>query len=281
MNRAKRIAISVTTIYTLLLVGLYLSQRSFLYFPSPEHTTPEQLGMSEFSEITTTTSDSKRLLSWYAAAQHDLPTILFFHGNAGNVAHRSTIYRHLTAAGYGVFAVGYPGYGGSGGQPSELKLVEAGQLAYEFLLQQGVKPRKIVIFGESLGSAVAVQIASRNDAKALFLQAPMSSVADVAKATYPIFPMELLLKDPFHSIKHIGQIEMPLLIVHGQKDKVIPLHFGKKLFDAANEPKRFVELPEAGHNDLYNFDTLGMLKAFIRETSDKTSGNTHARSGAN
>jgi fermentation-respiration switch protein FrsA (DUF1100 family) len=172
-----------------------------------------------------------------AAAPTPSPVLLYFHGNGGGLYLRRERIEALAGAGYGVFIVGYRGYSGSTGRPTEKALVADGLLAYDYLTAQGVAPSRIVLYGESLGTGIATQVASQRQTSAVILEAPYGSVASEAKAHFGIFPIDWLLLDRFDSMAHIGRINVPLLIMHGSKDSVIPARSSHALFDSAKEPK--------------------------------------------
>ena len=168
------------------------------------------------------------------------------------------------ADGFGMFVLGYPGYGGSDGRPSERAFLEAARDAYEYLLGEGLGSDDIVIYGESIGSGVAVRLAAEVGAKGLVLEAPLSSAVDVAREHYPWLLAGLLMKDTYRSVDHIDRIDMPLLVVHGENDRIIPIELGLRLFERAQYPKSFVRIPGAGHNDLYLHATDEIAGDFIK-----------------
>lgn len=229
-----------------------------------ERVVPSEIGLTNVAEVTLTTSGGHDLYSWYGAAEEGQPTFLFLHGNGGAVSDRGRQFRLLMSEGFGVSMVGYPGFGGSEGSPSEPGLIEAAELAYEHVLSPGLRPEDIVIHGKSLGTAVAVQLAAARPARALILAAPMSSVVDIAAGMYPYAPVRWVLRDPFRSIDHIAKIDMPLLIVHGDADEVISYESGRELFSKAREPKMFHTLEGAGHNNIYDFGLEDVMTRYIR-----------------
>ena len=241
----------------------YLGQRQLMYFPARERVLPNDVGLSGVDEIALRNESGEALRSWFGEARAGRPTILFFHGNGGAVNHRAHRFRALMADGFGVFMLGYPGYGGSDGRPSEQAFVEGARLAYQFLRDKGLEPDDIVIFGESIGSSVAVQLAATVDAKGLVLEAPMSSAVDVAREHYPWLLAAFLMRDSYRSIDYIERIDMPMLVIHGEEDRIIPMKLGQRLFDRAREPKKFVGIPGAGHNDLHLYSTDAIAAEFI------------------
>ena len=249
--------------YVLLGAITYLFQRQMMYFPSRDRVLPDEIGLAGVREVTLSTSNGASFHNWHGQARDGQPTVLFFHGNAGNVSHRDYRFREFMVRGWGVFMLGYPGYGGSDGSPSESAFVEASMVAYEHLVDSGVAAGDIVLYGESIGSGVAVQLAARVDAMALVLEAPMASAVDVAGRHYPFLPVSLLMKDRYLSTEHIENIDMPLLVMHGELDRIIPIESGRALFDRAREPKTFVPFEGGGHNDLYRYPTVEIVSEFI------------------
>lgn len=244
-------------------VLMFVNQRDYMYLPSVDRIAPSEAGLASVAEIALQTTANAELISWYAAASEGRPTVLLFHGNAGAVYHRAYRIRELQAAGYGMFILGYPGYGGSSGEPTEASMVEAARLAYDYLLDAGLSANDIVIWGESIGTGVAVQLAAKVDAKALILEAPMSSASDVAAVHYPYMIARFFMKDKFASADYIDKIGMPLLVMHGDRDRVIPLELGRKLMEGAAEPKALVVVEGAGHNNLHQFQTNRVATEFI------------------
>lgn len=253
--------------YSAVIGGMYAFQRNLLYVPDTANTTPAASGAPELSVVTIETLDGLALASWHRPpTAPGRPTIVYFQGNGGHLGYRGMRMRPFLDAGFGVFMVGYRGYGGNPGRPTELGLYADARAALEFLDGKGVPAAEVVLYGESLGSAVAVHLArERADAggpvAAVVLEAPMSSASDVGAHHYPFAPVRLLLKDRFDSAGKIAGIQAPLLIVHGTRDRVVPLRFGETLFNAAVEPKEAIWIADAGHGDL---DRFGIQHAVIR-----------------
>ena len=263
MRNFKVFLISFLTVYFAFNALVYAKQRDMMYIPSLERVTPVDVGLTQVGEVTLTTTAGVELISWFARPEADRPTVLFFHGNAGAVEHRAYRFRELMAHGYGVFVLGYPGYGGNAGEPSEPAFHEASQLAYDYLRASGIEADDIVIYGESIGSGVAVQLAARVDAKGLILEAPMSSAVAVAREHYALLVATFFLRDSYRSEDYIDHIDMPLLVIHGEKDAIIPLGLGRELVERAVEPKELVVIEGAGHNNLSEYSTGGIARAFI------------------
>ena len=263
MSSLGKFLLLVLAIYVAFVLLVFLGQRKLMYYPTTQRVQPADAGLSGIDEIVLELANGDRLYSWYAAAGAGQPTLLFFHGNAGAVSHRAHRFVAYTAQGFGVFVLGYPGYGGSDGSPSEKSFVAAAEAAYAFLREQGVAADDIVIYGESIGSGAAVQLAANVDAGALVLEAPMASAVDVASRHYPFLSVSLLLRDSYMSVERVASIDMPLLIIHGTEDRIIPIASGELLFEAAVEPKQFTPIRGAGHNDLQLHPVVDIVRDFL------------------
>ncbi len=257
------IASFAATFYFATLIILYLGQRSFIYLPETRWIEPEQVGASDFETVEIASGQTRLKAWWKAPPAKGAPVILHFHGNGGSVADRAGIYRQLTGGRYGILAAEYPGYAGNGGELSEDSFFAAGQSYYDWLKAQGYEASQIIIAGQSLGTGVAVNLASENAAAGLLLEAPYSSIADVAARAVPWIPVRWLLKDQYDSQSRIARIDMPLAWVHGDRDNVIDMSFGQKLFDAARNPKCAHIIEGAGHNDLWNHDIAAFFHSNI------------------
>ena len=255
MEALVRILTFTAVVYSLVVALAYFFQRSLLYFPDKTAIPPAVTAARDMEVINLKAADGVALQAWYkAAAPSDgggRPTIVLFHGNGGNLAYRSDKARVLLDRGYGVLLAAYRGYGGSGGSPSEAGLLADGRAALDFLGEAGVTPGDIVLYGESLGSGVAVAMAGEYDVAALLLEAPFTSVVDVAASHYGFLPVRWLIKDRFDTLALIGAVRVPILVVHGERDEIIPNALGRRLFEAANEPKELRIIAGARHNDLF------------------------------
>lgn len=260
-------------VYTALVGGLYLVQRELIYHPTQSLPSPETSGVPEMKVVRLTTEDGITLTSWYRPAQGDLPTIVYFQGNGGNIAGRGTKVRAYLDAGFGVLLAGYRGYGGNPGRPSEQGLYADGRAHLDFLKNQNIPPKQWVMYGESLGSGVAVQMAferarggqGKTDVSvgAVVLEAPFSSLGDAAQSHYPFVPARYMIKDRFDSIAKIDKIKAPLFVFNGDMDGVIHPNQGRRLFNAAKEPKEAHWITGGGHNNLYDFGVSRLVVDFI------------------
>ena len=229
--------------------------RFFLYFPERElTTTPSEAGLA-YEDVSFTTEDGINLHGWFVPGRSDV-TWLWFHGNAGNISSRLENLKQLhDSLGVNVFLFDYRGYGESQGTPSEEGLYLDAEAALEYLnSREDVRSDRIVYFGRSLGGAVAVELAGHQPAYGLILESPLPSVSFVARQAYPILPAGLvrrILRARYDALSKIAGVTAPVLILHGDEDDVVPLDAGRRLFEAAREPKQFHVIPGAGHNDTY------------------------------
>ena len=247
----KLLFFAAIAIYVVCIALLYFMQRQLIYHPMRSNLLPYQYGLEGFDEYFTKTSDNESIQLWYHPAQPGFPTIIYFHGNAGTLGDRTMIFSNLSKRGFGVLGVSYRGYGKSSGSPSEAGLYNDARAAIAFALQHA-PINKIVLYGESLGTGVAVQMATEYPIAALILQAPYTSVAARAAEIYYYAPVNWLIKDSYNSLSKIAKVKAPFLLFHGENDLVIPIKHAKTLFAAAPEPKESVFFPGLGHN---NFDT--------------------------
>ena len=263
----KRHAFAFLCGYAVLLIFLYANQRSFVYVPMAAQLSPSDYNLTGFDVVGVTPDDGiGEVYGWYhAAPSANAPTILYFHGNGGNLSHRTGRADVLAKAGYGVLMAGYRGYGGNTGTPSEQGLYADARAYVDWLRARGVRDDHIILYGESLGTGVATYIAAAYmpDAKALVLEAPYTSLVDLARPRFFFVPVDLLMRDRFDSERRISSVHIPILIIHGRKDSVVPFRYGQRLFAAATGDKFFHEFPDAGHNDLYLKGAWPIVRAFI------------------
>jgi fermentation-respiration switch protein FrsA (DUF1100 family) len=263
MTALKWLLIVVSVGYFGGLFVLFFAQRSFLFpVPTTARTAPEAAGFPHTEEHLLTTADGERVIVWHAPAKPGRPVILYFHGNGDYLAGFFGHFRPLIADGMGVVALSYRGYAGSSGQPSEHGLLQDAAAAYAFTTAR-YSADQIVVWGFSLGTGVAVALTADQPVGKLILEAPYTSIADVAASAFWFAPAHLLMRDQFRSDERIARVRVPLLVMHGVQDGTIPLRFGERLFALAHEPKQFVRFPEGGHNDLDNFGAVETARQFI------------------
>ncbi len=242
-------------ILVLLLVAgglLLVFEKHLIYFPSRAHdATPAGLGLP-YEEVELRAEDGVRLHGWFLPVKGSRHTLLVCHGNGGNVSHRLDrvllMQSHLKVD---TLLFDYRGYGSSEGSPDEEGTYRDARAAYRWLIGRGVEPGRVVLFGESLGSAVALQLATEVEARALVLESPFASIPEMARAVYPFLPLWPFVRTRYDNLAKIAGLRMPLLVLHGDRDEVVPFAQGRRVFDAAPEPKRFFAIPGAGHNDTY------------------------------
>ncbi|MEM6586823.1 MAG: alpha/beta hydrolase [Pseudomonadota bacterium] len=249
--------------YVVIVTAVYLMQRSMLYAPSNAAPDPAKVGLRDVSVTPIETPDGETILLWHTTLSGG-PTVLFLHGNGGEMASRANRFAAYQGAGLDVVFVSYRGYGGSTGTPTEAGLISDARAAYDWVLSKGVGPGDIALVGESLGTGVAVQLAAQREVGALVLGAPFSATVDVAAKRFPWLPVRWLMKDQFRSRDYIVDVTAPILIQHGTEDRVVPFEFGRALFEAAGENAQFVTVPGAGHQMLYGPDILQREISFIQ-----------------
>lgn len=241
-------------------------QRSFMYFPTQDRPSPSDAGVPEMRQVTLHTADGLDLVAWYAPPTREgAPTLIYFHGNGGDIGMRAGKVSPFLDAGLGVLLTTYRGYSGNPGTPSETGLYADARAARAFLEAQNTSA--IALYGESLGTGVAVQLATEMAPLAVVLEAPFTSIADLAQPQMPFLPVKALILDRFDSAAKIGEISAPLLIVHGALDATIPVQLARQLFEAAPEPKEGHFLPGAGHHDLFGHGMAALTLTFLEKNA--------------
>ncbi len=253
-----------TSGYALFVGALYVGQRAMLYHPIATHIRPADAGLPQAAEVVLDTSDGEKLIAWHVPPRGDKPVVIYFHGNAEIVPWRVERHRATIADGIGLIALNFRGYGGSTGTPTEEGLHRDAAAAYAFAVAR-YAPQRIVLWGHSLGTGVAVKLAADKPVGKLILEAPYSSTADVAAGLFPFVPVRWLMHDQFHSDRWIRSVHVPLLIMHGGRDDVINIRFARRLFALAHEPKRFIVYPNGNHIDLDDYGAGAAARAFIAE----------------
>lgn len=227
-------------------LGLWVAQRRLIYFP--DGASPLTLPGAGWEQVGYVTADGLTIDAWYREPDVGQPVVIVFNGNAGNRADRASLGIGFADFGFGVLLTDYRGYGGNPGRPTESGLAADARAAAEFVRDRAaVSP--VVYFGESLGAAVAVELASAEPPAALVLRSPFTSLADVGREHYPWLPVSLLLKDRYPSLDRIGAVDAPTLVIAGDADSIIPIEQSRTLFAAAPGPKRFLAVPNVDHND--------------------------------
>jgi fermentation-respiration switch protein FrsA (DUF1100 family) len=265
--------IAVAMLYLAILAYLWATQRSHVFHPGAGPLDLADSAVASYMhEVAIAGADGLTLKAWYAEPKQGRRTIVYFHGNAGTLADRDERVLPYLQRGYGILLVGYRGYGGNPGEPTEDGLYADGRAHLDWLARQGVAEDATVLYGESLGAAVAIQMASERKAAALVLEAPFASVLLSARARYPLFAFDWVIKDKFANIDKIGQVHMPLFVIHGALDRVTAQRFGRMVYDRAQQPKFAVWLPDAGHNDLTQFGMVDVVAQFLDGLSANLKG---------
>jgi uncharacterized protein len=249
--------------YVGVLAAVFLAQRSFIYpIPSTARIAPLAAGFAEAEEHVLATVDGESIIVWHVPARADHHVVVYFHGNGEVLANLVGRFREITSDGTGLIALSYRGYGGSSGSPSEFALLQDAAAVYDFARARYAADR-LLLWGFSLGSGVAVALAAEQPVGGLILEAPYTSLADVAAGVFRFLPVRSLLKDQFRSDERIARVGAPLLVMHGEQDSTIPFALGERLFKLAREPKELVRFPQGGHNDLDAHGAIETARHFI------------------
>lgn len=259
--------------YVLVIAGMFLWQRDLLYHPFGLSASPRAVGVPEMRVMQVTTADGLTIRGWYAPPRRSgAPTVVFYQGNTGTTAMRAFKARVFLDVGMGVLLAGYRGFDGNPGWPSEDGLYQDARAALDWLEQHGTPLADLVIYGESLGTGVAVQMGIERPVAAVVLESPYTSVPDVASLRYPLIPVHWLALDRFESISKVDKLRSPLLVAHGEQDTVIPVFLGRQLFAKAPFPKEAVYLTGAGHLDMYAWGAGRAILSFLRRVVERPTG---------
>ena len=272
MARMWSLLVSLALAYGAVLLLVYVFQSRLVYFPEVGRAvtaTPQAYGLA-FEPVTIPTEDNERLAAWWVPAEGALGAVLFFHGNAGNISHRLDYLAMFNRLRYSTLIVDYRGYGQSTGSPSEEGTYRDARASWNYLRQaRAVREQDIVVVGESLGGAVAAWLAARERPRAAVVASTLTSVPDLGAQIYPFLPVRLLSRFSYDSLSAVKAIRAPLLVAHSRGDDIIPYAHGRALYEAANEPKEFLELA-GGHNDGFLFmrkEWVDALGAFLERAA--------------
>lgn len=253
---------------TVVLVAAYIRyiEKRSIFFPTKEiEYLPKELGLN-FEDVFFKTGDNTEINGWFVTSASAKYTVIFCHGNAGNISHRIEKLKFFHGLSLNVFIFDYRGYGRSKGRPSEKGMYLDVKGAYDYLLSKGVLPLQIIGYGESLGNAAAIDLAYKNTLKALIIDSAFTSARDMAKLIYPFLPPGII-SSRLNSIEKIKSISAPKLIIHSINDEIVPYKFGQKLFAAAAEPKEFLQI-HGGHNSCF-FESENILREKIADFINK------------
>ena len=252
--------------YLVLGALMFFTQRALMYFPERVRTSPAAAGLPQAQEITLNTMDGEEIIAWHVPPRGDKPVVIYFHGNGGALRLRADRFAHLVADGIGLLAVSYRGYGGSTGSPTEAGLIEDARAAYAFAADR--YPGRIPVWGESLGSGVAIALAAEKPVTHVILDAPFTSAVDIAAAIYWFMPVRLLMRDTFRSDLRIAQVKAPVLILHGDADVVVPITNGERLYATIAGKKQIVRFAGGEHVDLDRHGAMDVALQFLAEPPD-------------
>lgn len=264
----KALLLALVLGYIAVLGLLYTMQRVMMYPRNPARAEVANANLPGVEEVSFGSADGEKLIAWVVPPREGRPVLLFFHGNAGNFGRsvRQARFRALTEDGTGLFAVNYRGYGGSSGTPTEHGLLLDARAAHAAAVARFGADR-LVGYGESLGTGVVLKLAAEVPLQAVILEAPYLSTAAVAQRTYPFVPISLLMLDQFRSDEVISRVGAPILILHGERDGVIPFSQGEALYGLAGPPKRFVRFPEGDHENLPAHGSVPQIRRFLAEAA--------------
>ena len=253
----------IFVIYFSILVFLYFYQRNLLYLPNENNYSGDKISV-DVKKVKILTSDNIELLGWYHKKNiKDYKTLVYFHGNAGSLENRIHKLNHFQDMNINFLIVAWRGFSGNTGKPTEKGLYEDARSAVRWLKSNGVKENNIIIYGESLGTGIATEVAQNKNFAGIILESPFTSMIDAGKDKYPYLPVRLLLKDRYESNKKIKNINSPILIMHGKADNLVPFYMGKKMYELANEPKYSYFSEYDDHMMEYNEKLLKVLTDFI------------------
>ncbi len=246
-------------------LALYYLQPKLIFKPSPNGRSVQSMDVAGLKEITFKADDGMDIVAWYIKPKKNMPTLLYLHGNYCNLSNRKDRIKRISRDGYGLFMVAFRGYGRTLGAPSEVRNVQDANHAYDYLIAQGVAPKDLIIYGESLGGAVGTQVAAEKKIGALLLESPFTSLVDMAKRFYPFLPVGKYMINRFETIKHIRKVKAPIMIIHSVHDEVIPFEFGETLFKVAGRPKALHLMDKVGHFGLFRAGAWQHISKFIED----------------
>ena len=255
--------LTIFVIYFLVLVFLYFYQRSLLYHPNENNYSGDKISV-DIEKVKIQTSDNIELLGWYHEKNlKDYKTLVYFHGNAGSLENRIHKLNHFQDMNINFLIIAWRGFNGNKGKPSERGLYVDGKSAIDWLKKKGVDEKNLILYGESLGTGVATHLAQNKNYAGVILETPFTSMVDAAKNFYPYVPINLLLKDKFENFKKVKNINAPILVMHGEVDKIVPFSMGKKIYEIANNPKYSYFTKYDDHMMEYDENLVLALKSFF------------------
>ena len=250
-------------LYFFVLVFLYFYQRNLLYLPNENNYSGDKISV-DIQKVKIPTSDNIELLGWYHEKNlKDHKTLVYFHGNAGSLENRIHKLNHFKNMNINFLIIAWRGFSGNNGKPTEEGLYIDGKSAIDWLIKKGVDEKNLILYGESLGTGVATHLAQNKNYAGVILETPFTSMVDAAKNFYPYVPINLLLKDKFENFKKVKNINAPILVMHGEVDKIVPFSMGKKIYEIANNPKYSYFTKYDDHMMEYDENLVLALKSFF------------------
>ena len=255
--------LTIFAIYFLVLVFLYFYQRNLLYHPNENNYSGDKISV-DIEKVKIQTADNIELLGWYNEKNlNDYKTLVYFHGNAGSLENRIHKLNHFQDMNINFLIIAWRGFNGNKGKPSERGLYVDGKSAIDWLKKKGVDEKNLILYGESLGTGVATHLAQNKNYAGVILETPFTSMVDAAKNFYPYIPINLLLKDKFENFKKVKNINTPILVMHGEVDKIVPFSMGKKIYEIANNPKYSYFTKYDDHMMEYDENLVLAIKSFF------------------
>ena len=255
--------LTIFAIYFLVLVFLYFYQRNLLYHPNENNYSGDKISV-DIEKVKIQTADNIKLLGWYHEKNlKDYKTLVYFHGNAGSLENRIHKLNHFQDMNINFLIIAWRGFNGNKGKPSERGLYVDGKSAIDWLKKKGVDEKNLILYGESLGTGVATHLAQNKNYAGVILETPFTSMVDAAKNFYPYIPINLLLKDKFENFKKVKNINIPILVMHGEVDQIVPFSMGKKIYEIANNPKYSYFTKYDDHMMEYDENLVLALKSFF------------------
>jgi len=254
---------SIILIYLIIVAYMYLNQRKLLYLPSENNYLDDQIDFN-FREVFIDVEKNLKLKAWLIENDFkNKKTLVFFHGNAGNLSNRTYKLNQLSKLDLNIIILAWRSFSGNEGEPSEQNLYNDAKKTIDWLNSRGVKNKNIILYGESLGTGIAVELGQTNQFGGIILESPFTSMTNAAKNIYPWLPVKYLLKDKYDSEKKIKNLQIPILIMHGKKDNIVPFKMGKKLYDLANNPKFFYFTENDDHMMTFDEKLVNTIKNFL------------------
>ena len=258
-----QLVLTIFFLYLFVLVFLYFYQRNLLYHPNENNYSGDKI-LVDIKKVKIVTSDNIELLGWFHEKNlNDYKTLIYFHGNAGSLENRIHKLNHFKDMNINFLIIAWRGFSGNNGKPTEQGLYEDGKSAINWLAKLGVDEKNLILYGESLGTGIATQLAQNKNYSGVILETPFTSMVDAAKMHYPYIPVNFLLKDKYENYKKIKNINSPILVMHGEVDQIVPFAMGKKIYEIANEPKYSYFTKYDNHMMEYDEKLVLALRSFF------------------